>query len=128
MKLFLKANFYVFGFCINIIVLLLRFINRKGLSMVNLTKGVASIPPSNGVAVQPLSLSTGFIKVGDKYINPHEISSMQPSILGTSVDYKPIGTNNTVYSKSDEFNVDCDKFAQCAVKAMQTGDIIDVMA
>ena len=96
--------------------------------MVNLTKGTIAPQPSNVAPVQPLAISTGFVKVGDKYINPYEISQMQPSITGTYVSYKPIGTGNTVYSKSDEFNVDCDKFAQCAVTAMQTGDIIDVMA
>ena len=106
--------------------------------MVNLTKGAAMPQSSNGVTVQPLSLSTGFVKVGDKYINPHEITRIEPCELearptGSRVEYKyykssPKGTFNTIVPMSELLQVNCDKLAQCAVKAMQTGEIIDVMA
>lgn len=107
--------------------------------MVNLTKGAAMPQSSNGVTVQPLSLSTGFVKVGDKYINPQEITRIEPyefapyTTPGARVEYKnykskPLGSFNTIVPRSDKFEVNCDKLAQCAVKAMQTGEIIDVMA
>jgi len=106
--------------------------------MVNLTKGAAMPQSSNGVTVQPLSLSTGFVKVGDKYINPQEITRIEsyelaPYTTGARVEYKnytssPKGTFNTIVPMPDKFEVNCDKLAQCAVKAMQTGEIIDVMA
>ena len=76
--------------------------------------------------------STGYIKVGDNYINPHDIAVIGKSQdgKGTYVGYNtvaqgPMGITPT----SDNIPwVNSDKFAQCAIKAMQTGEIIDVMA
>lgn len=74
--------------------------------------------------------STGFIKVGDNYINPHNITHIGKNKDGsTYVGYNilaqsPWGIGPT----SDRLQVDTDKFAKCAVKAMQTGEIVDVLA
>lgn len=47
----------------------------------------------------------------------------------TYVSYNTVAQSpNGVAPTSDRIPVNSDKFAQCAIKAMQTGEIIDVMA
>ena len=79
--------------------------------------------------MQPIQ-STGFVKVGENYINPYHITHVCKNENGTTfVGYDlyaqgPLGIGPT----ADNIPVDCNKFAKCAVKAMQTGEIVDVMA
>ena len=74
--------------------------------------------------------STGYVKIGDNYINPHTITHIAKNQNGsTFVSYNtmaqgPMGIAPT----SDNIPVNTDKFVQCAVKAMQTGEIVDVWA
>jgi hypothetical protein len=74
--------------------------------------------------------STGYIKIGNSYINPHTITHIGKNADGTTyVGYNilaqgPAGIGPT----SDRIGVDSDKFAQCAIKAMQTGEIVDYQA
>lgn len=74
--------------------------------------------------------STGYIKVGNDYINPYNITYIGKNADGTTyVGYYTIAQGPYgVGPASDRIPVNSDKFAQCAVKAMQTGEIIDVMA
>lgn len=76
------------------------------------------------------TMSTGFIKVGNDYINPYSITHIGKNPDGTTyVGYNTIAQG--IYGigpTSDRIPVDSDKFASSAVKAMQTGEIIDVMA
>ncbi|MBR2524947.1 hypothetical protein IKE67_00625 [bacterium] len=78
----------------------------------------------------PQMMSTGYLKVGNDYINPHNIAHIAKGKDGKTF----VGYNTFVQSPfgvipmSDRIDVDTDKFAKCAVKAMQTGEIIDVMA
>jgi len=78
----------------------------------------------------PQIQSTGYIKVGDNYINPHNITHISKNKNGTTyVGYNilaqgPMGIGPT----ADNIPVDSDKFAKSAIKAMQTGEIIDVFA
>lgn len=74
--------------------------------------------------------STGYIKVNNNYINPRCIN-----VIGKNQDGSTYVAYNTVAQGpmgiapvSDNIPVDSDKFAQCAIKAMQTGEIVDVMA
>lgn len=75
-------------------------------------------------------ISTGYIKVGNDYINPHNITHIGKNMDGsTYVGYNTFSQGrNGIGPTSDRIPVDSDKFAQCAIKAMQTGEIIDVMA
>ena len=75
-------------------------------------------------------ISTGYIKVGNDYINPHTITHKEKNTDGTTyVGYNTIAQGPYgVGPTSDRIPVNSDKFAQCAIKAMQTGEIIDVMA
>ena len=78
--------------------------------------------------MQPMS--TGFIKVGnDYYINPNNIMHIGRNEDGTTqVTYNIVAQGpNGVAPTADRIPVDTDRFAQCAVKAMQTGEIIDIM-
>ena len=79
--------------------------------------------------MQPIG-STGYIKVGENYINPHNITHIAQNQDGTTyVAYKTMAQGPTGFGPtSDRIAVDSAKFAQCAVKAMQTGEIIDIMA
>lgn len=74
--------------------------------------------------------STGYIKVGSDYINPQNISHICKNPDGTTyVGYNILAQGpNGIGPLADRIPVDSDKFANCAVKAMQTGEIIDVMA
>ncbi len=75
-------------------------------------------------------MSTGYIKVGNDYINPYNIAHIgRNSDNTTCVTYNVVAQGpNGIGPSSDRIPVNSDKFAQCAVKAMQTGEIIDVMA
>lgn len=75
-------------------------------------------------------MSIGYIKVGNDYINPHTITHIGKNPDGTTyVGYNTIAQGPYgVGPTSDRIPVNSDKFAQCAVKAMQTGEIIDIMA
>ena len=79
--------------------------------------------------MQPTT-ATGYIKVGNDYINPYCISHIGKNTDGTTfVGYNILAQSpDGIGPVSDRVPVDSDKFAQCAVKAMQTGEIIDVMA
>ena len=74
--------------------------------------------------------STGFVKVGNNYINPHTITHICKNPDGTTfVGYNilaqgPMGIGPT----SDRIAVNTDKFAKSAIKAMKTGKIVDVFA
>ncbi len=74
--------------------------------------------------------STGYIKIGNDYINPYYITHIGKNINGTTNVYYstvaqgPFGIGPT----NDNIPVNSDKFAQCAVKAMQTGEIVDILA
>ena len=74
--------------------------------------------------------STGYVKVGNDYINPYSITHIGKNPDGTTyVGYNTVAQcPNGVGPTSDRIPVNSDKFAQCAIKAMQTGEIIDVMA
>lgn len=74
--------------------------------------------------------ATGYVKIGNDYINPYNITHIGKNIDGTTyVGYNTIAQGPYGFgSTSDRIPVDSDKFAQCAIKAMQTGEIIDVMA
>lgn len=80
--------------------------------------------------MQGLTMSTGYIKVGNDYINPQNITHIGKNQDGTTyVAYNTLAQGpDGIGSTADRIPVDSDKFAQCAVKAMQTGEIIDVMA
>ena len=82
-----------------------------------------------GVIMQQIT-STGYIKVGNDYINPYSIIHIGKNPDGTTyVGYNTVAQSpNGVGPTSDRIPVNSDKFAQCAIKAMQTGEIIDVMA
>lgn len=75
-------------------------------------------------------MSTGYIKVGDNYINPHNITHIAKNQDGTTyVGYNMIAQGPFGFGPtSDRIAVDTDKFAKCAIKAMQTGEIVDIMA
>lgn len=75
-------------------------------------------------------MSTGYIKVGNDYINPHNITHIGKNSDGTTyVGYNTITEGpEGIAPTSDRIPVDSDKFAKSAIKAMQTGEIIDVMA
>ncbi len=75
-------------------------------------------------------MSTGFVKVGNDYINPYSITHIEKNIDGTTyVGYNTVAQGpGGIAPVADNIPVDSNKFAQCAVKAMQTGEIIDVMA
>ena len=74
--------------------------------------------------------STGFIKVNNDYINPYSITHIGKNEDGTAyVSYNTVAQGiNGIGPVADRIPVDSDKFAQCAIKAMQTGQIVDVMA
>lgn len=73
------------------------------------------------------TLSTGLLKVEDGYINPHHIVAIDTNMDGhTAVHYSPTEDGNSSFLYTTDCNID--KFAKCAVKAMKTGEIIDVMA
>ena len=75
-------------------------------------------------------MSTGYIKVGNDYINPNNITHIGKNPDGTTiVSYNTFAQgSNGITPLADRIPVNSDKFAQCANKAMQTGQIIDVMA
>ena len=79
--------------------------------------------------MQPVA-STGLVKVGNSYINPQYITHIIPNKNGTTyVGYSTIAQGpNGIGPTSDTMPVNADKFAKCAVKAMQTGEIIDLTA
>ena len=79
--------------------------------------------------MQPL-MSTGYVKVGNDYINPYSITHIGKNLDGTTyVGYDTVAQGPMgIGPISDRIPVNSDKFAQCAIKAMQTGGIIDVMA
>ena len=79
--------------------------------------------------MQPI-MSTGYVKVGNDYINPQSITHICKNEDGTTyVGYNTVAQGpDGVGPTSDNIPVDTDKFVQCAIKAMQTGNIIDVMA
>ena len=76
------------------------------------------------------TMSTGYIKVGNNYINPQNITHIGRNQDGTTyVGYNTVAqSSNGIGPTSDRIPVDSDKFAKCAIKAMQTGEIVDVMA
>ena len=76
------------------------------------------------------TMSTGYIKVGNNYINPQSITHIGRNQDGTTyVGYNTVAQSpNGIGPTSDRIPVDSDKFAKCAIKAMQTGEIVDVMA
>ena len=80
--------------------------------------------------MQQAIMPTGYIKVGNDYINPHSITHICKNQDGTTyVGYITLAQGfNGIGPTSDRIPVDTDKFAKCAVKAMQTGEIVDVMA
>lgn len=75
-------------------------------------------------------LPTGYVKVGNDYINPYSITHIGKNADGTTyVGYNTLAQGpDGIGPTSDRIPVDTDKFAKCAIKAMQTGEIIDVMA
>ena len=75
------------------------------------------------------TMSTGYIKVGNNYINPQSITHIGRNQDGTTyVGYNTVAQSpNGIGPTSDRIPVDSDKFAKCAIKAMQTGEIVDVM-
>ena len=80
--------------------------------------------------MQQVTMSTGYVKVGNDYINPQNITHIGKNQDGTTyVGYNTVAQSpNGISPTSDRIPVDSDKFAKCAVKAMQTGEIVDVMA
>ena len=80
--------------------------------------------------MQQIPLSTGYVKVGANYINPHDITHIGKNPDGTTyVGYKTVAQGPWgIGPTSDNIPIDSDKFAKCAIKAMQTGEIVDVMA
>lgn len=73
------------------------------------------------------TLSTGLLKVEDGYINPHRIVTIDTDMEGsTAVHYCPTDDDDSSLLYTTDCNID--KFAKCAIKAMKTGEIIDVMA
>lgn len=78
----------------------------------------------------PISNSTGYLKVGSHYINPQSITHIAKNEDGTTyVAYNTVAQGpDGIGPTSDRIPVDTEKFAKCAIKAMQTGEIIDVMA
>ena len=73
--------------------------------------------------------STGFVKAGDQYINPAYITRIVKKTDHTTlVEYSVTEDTGAhgIHHLSDCIRVDGDKFAQCAVQAMQTGKIVDV--
>lgn len=72
--------------------------------------------------------STGYVKVGNNYINPHIITHIGKNQDGTTyVGYNTVAQGpNGVGPTSDRIPIDTEKFAKSAIKAMQTGEIIDV--
>ncbi|MBQ2611472.1 hypothetical protein IJF81_03675 [bacterium] len=79
--------------------------------------------------MQPIQ-STGYVKVGNDYINPNYITHIGKNSDNTTyVGYSVVAQGKMGMTPlSDKIPVDSDKFAQCAIKAMQTGEIVDVMA
>lgn len=79
--------------------------------------------------MQQQTISTGYVKVGNNYINPQSITHICKNQDGTTyVGYNTFAQGpNGISPLSDRIPVDTDKFAKCAVKAMQTGEILDVM-
>ena len=72
---------------------------------------------------------TGYVKIGNNYINPYNINQIAKNADGTtSVIYNSIAQGPWgIAPTQDRIPINTDKFAQCAIKAMQTGEIIDVM-
>ena len=77
--------------------------------------------------MQPMS--TGLVKVGNSYINPYYITHIANNNDGTTyVGYSTVAQGpNGVAPTEDRIPVDTVRIAQCAVKAMQPGEIIDIM-
>ena len=80
--------------------------------------------------MQQIAMSTGYVKVGNDYINPQSITHIGKNQDGTTyVGYNTLAQGpNGIGPTSDRIPVDSDKFAECVIKAMRTGGIVDVMA
>lgn len=82
------------------------------------------------LAMQQVMASTGYVKIGNDYINPQSITHIGKNQDGTTyVSYNTLAQGpQGIGPTSDSIPIDSDKFAKSAIKAMQTGEIIDVMA
>ncbi len=74
-------------------------------------------------------MQTGLIKINNDYLNPTNIVHIGKNSDGTTcVTYNTLASGpNGIAPTSDNIPVDSDKLARCAVKAMNTGEIVDVM-